>query len=233
MTDRSDDPTNMPRRSDVVGPPGPTGAHGWRGAIDDLLRSPSDFVARGATGTSRRLVPTLVVAVACLVAYGLAAGFYHGGMQPLVSAIKAPLLVLGSLVLCLPSLFVFGALAGVDWTGRRFATVAAGLLGIACLLLAALLPAQWLFSVSSRSLRFVVVLHGLFWLVALVHAHRFLRRAVGLGGISLFAWFVLLFLVSLQVTTQLRPVLTPGNGLLEQGKLSFVEQWGELGSKGE
>ena len=198
-------------------------------AIDDLLRNPSELARRGCGSEGRRLwLQLLLVALACFVAYGATAGLFRSGEQVLVAGAKTPLIVFGSLLLCLPSLYVFGSLAGVEWTGPRFATAVAGLVGMLGLLLAAMLPVQWLFSVSSRSLVFVVMLHVVLWSVALVQAYRFVRSAFGLGGISLLVWFLLLFLVSLQVTTQLRPVLTPGERFVEGGKKSFLEHWREL-----
>ncbi len=214
------DPIEPPTESELAQSPPRAGL---LGALDELLRRPDRFVT-AADRQSLRLV--ILGAILCAVAFGAAAGAFSGGFVVLNAALKAPLIVFGSLLFCLPSLYVFSSLAGVEIDHKSFLAVVVGLSGLVGLLLAAFLPVVWLFSVSSRSLTFVVALHLVFWTTILVYGHRFVRRAFG-GSRSLKAWFFLFFLVTLQVSTQLRPVLTPGE-LVEQGKKSFLEHAEEV-----
>src|SRR4051812_34568703 len=102
-------------------------------ALDELLRHRT--VSRAPT--------LLLAAVLCYAVYGAATGFFQGGLQIAVAIWKVPLIIVGSLLLCLPSLYVFSALSGTE------------LAGIAGLILIALMPVVWLFSVSTLSLMFV------------------------------------------------------------------------------
>jgi hypothetical protein len=126
---------------------------------------------------------------------------------------------------------VFAGLGGVALDTRRLRLVVSGLLGLMGLMLAALLPVNWLFSVSSRSLGFLVILHGLVWLVALYFGGAFLRRVIPEPGArrGLALWVVLVGVVSLQVATVARPVLArqPGAPLVERSRLSFLEHVGQ------
>jgi hypothetical protein len=131
---------------------------------------------------------------------------------------------------CLPSLFVFGAMAGIEWTWRRLLVLASGFAGSLGLLLVGLLPIAWPFSVSSRYLVTAVWLHILLWLLALVFGWRFLRAALrefGARG-AMLPWLLLFCLVSFQVATVLRPVLSrePGEPLFSGAKMSFFENLG-------
>ena len=146
-----------------------------------------------------------------------------------MAALKAPLIILLTLLLCSPSLFVFSAMAGTRWTARTFLAVLAGFAGTLGMVLLALLPVSWLFSASSRHLATAMVFQFLLWLVALALARKFLRQALEALGSRLAAltlWLGLFCLVSLQVTTMLRPVLLrkPGGAVFLTGKKSFLEQ---------
>lgn len=142
-----------------------------------------------------------------------------------------------ALALCLPSLYVFGALSGARWTRRRLLASVAGFVGTLGLLLAALLPVSWLFSVSSRYLISAVWVHVVLWLVSLLFGWRFLGRALsesGAGG-GMFLWLILFGLVTFQVATYMRPVLwrDPGQPLFESGKMFFLEHMGKVGDRKE
>jgi hypothetical protein len=87
----------------------------------------------------------------------------------------------------------------------------------------------WLFSVSTLSLTFVVWLHLFSWLVALAFGQRFLVSAVGANRAA-GLWLVLVLLVSLQMTTYLRPVLwrDAGQPLFAREKLSFFSHFAQV-----
>jgi hypothetical protein len=208
---------------------GSRGASVWE-EFERLLRPPEEGAAMEASGGA--VVRLLLGAVLCFAAYGATAGLFQGGAQVGWSAIKTPLIVLGTALLCLPSLYVFATLAGARLSPARFAFVVAAFLALLGLLALGLIPINWLFSVSSRSLLFVVWLHVGAWILAVRLARRFLRsvfadegprRAVG-------AWLILFVVVSLQVTTCLRPVLWRGANApaFEGQRLSFMEHFARV-----
>lgn len=192
-------------------------------SLDHLLRRPDE-------SNTLNPVALLAGAILCYLLYGVAAGFFQGGWGIGLAVMKIPLIILGSLALCIPSLYVFTALSGSDYSPRSFATAIAGFCGVAGLLLLALMPVIWLFSVSTISLSFVVWLHVTVWVITLFFAYRFLAlTAPGARG-AISVWLVLLFFVSLQMTTYVRPVLWRGadEPLFATEKKSFFGHLAEV-----
>ena len=198
--------------------------------LDELLRRPDAGFARARAGAPIGTWAMRVVggAIGCCVLYGAGSGFFAGGSQIGIAAVKAPLIVASSALLCLPSLYVFGLFAGAPLTRARFVVTFAGFIGMIALVLVGLLPIEWLFSVSTASLGFVVWLHLALWGIAVIFGARFLRAAlpeVPLGARLL--WLALFCVVSFQVTTFMRPTLwrEPNAPVLERGKLFFLDHF--------
>ncbi|HYN21360.1 MAG TPA: hypothetical protein VE078_10405 [Thermoanaerobaculia bacterium] len=201
---------------------------GALGSFDRLLTNPQSL-SDGRLSTSGWLLAGALVGFAL---YGAIAGLFQGGNQVLIAALKAPLIVGLALLLCLPSLYVFSALSGARWSKRRLLSTISGFAATLGLLLAALLPISWLFSVSSRYLASAVWIHLMLWVISLLVGWRFLSRALresGAGG-GMFLWLLLFAVVSLQVATFLRPVLwrEPKQPLFESGKMFFGEHFGKV-----
>jgi hypothetical protein len=198
-----------------------------------LMHDPAAALADLGRGSMKGGATLAALALVCLAGYGAAGGLYQGGSQVALAAVKAPLIVAGSVLLCLPSLYVFAGLGGAVLDGGRLRVVISGLLGLIGLMLAALLPINWLFSVSSRSLGFLVSLHVLAWAVTLGFAAAFLLRVIPEPGArsGLVLWVLLVSIVSLQVTTMLRPVLwrAPGGPIVDRSRLSFFEHLDQVG----
>jgi hypothetical protein len=202
------------------------------GVFNELLIRPLAFLDRARNGGQASPFRMIAASALCYALYGAAAGFFQGGDQILVAALKAPLIILFTLLLCLPSLYVFSAVAGAEWTRRSFLAVLAGFSGTLALVLLALLPINWLFSSSSRHLSSATIFQLFLWLIALILAWRFLGqglRATGARG-GMVLWLFLFCVVSLQAATVLRPVLSrqPGDAIFIYGKKSFLEQLGDV-----
>lgn len=194
-------------------------------SLNSLMKDP-DNAARNPS-----IAPHLLVGAAfCVAIYAFAAGFFQGGSSVVLAALKIPLIFFGSILLCLPSLYILTTLGGANYTPREFGAAVAGFCAIAGLILLALMPVTWLFSVSTLSLGFVVWLHILVWLIALAFARRLLIRTAEAAKASIGLWVVLLFLVSLQMTTYFRPVLwrASGDPLIALEKRSFFTQLGSV-----
>jgi len=199
-------------------------------ALNELLKRPADTMGHADQRPPSHSYLLLGGAVACYVLYGAAAGLFQGGWSVAIAILKVPLIITASLLLCIPSLYVFTTLAGADYTPRAFAAGLAGFSGIVGLILVALMPIVWLFTVSSISLSFVVWMHVIVWAIALVFAARFLARTASTVSSAVTLWVILIFFVSLQMTTTLRPVLWSGNGepLFGNARESFFEHLGEV-----
>lgn len=173
----------------------------------NVLRSMDDLLKKPESALTAHPFALLAGAIGCYLLYGLATGFFQGGWSLALAVTKVPLIILASVVICLPSLYVFFGLAGAEFTPRAFSAAVAGFCGITGLILLAMMPVTWLFSVSTMSLGFVVWLHILVWITALAFGRQFLVRTATQARAAIGLWLVLLFLVSLQMTTYVRPVL--------------------------
>jgi hypothetical protein len=120
--------------------------------LDELLRRPDAGFARARAGAPIGMWATRVVggAIGCCVLYGASSGFFAGGAQIGIAAVKAPLIVASSALLCLPSLYVFGLLAGAPLTRARFVVTFAGFIGMIALFLVGLLPIGGCFPSAPR-----------------------------------------------------------------------------------
>src|SRR3954463_15112547 len=152
------------------------------GVFNELLIRPLAFLDRARNGGQASPFRMIAASTLCYALYGAAAGFFQGGPQILVAALKAPLIILLTLLLCSPSLFVFSAMAGTRWTSRIFLAVLTGFAGTLAMVLLALLPVSWLFSASSRHLSTAMIFQFLLWLVGLVLSEKFLRKALAALG---------------------------------------------------
>jgi hypothetical protein len=199
-------------------------------ALDELLRKPTAGFERARAGAPIGPWALRVVAgsLVCCGLYGAGSGFFAGGAQIALGAVKAPLIGAWTALLCLPSLYVFGLLAGAALTRERFIVTLVGFVGMLALVLVGLLPIEWLFSVSSTSLVFVVWLHLTLWAIAVVFGARFLRAVLPeLPRAAVVLWLALFSVVSFQVTTFMRPTLwrAPNAPVVERGKLFFLDHF--------
>ncbi|HJQ37053.1 MAG TPA: hypothetical protein VKB93_07935 [Thermoanaerobaculia bacterium] len=195
-----------------------------------VLRSLDELLKRRDGGITAHPFALLAGAIGCYVLYGLASGFFQGGWSIALAVWKIPLIIAGSLALCLPSLYVFTGLSGAELSARRLGALVAEFAGITGLILLALMPVIWLFSASTLSLPFVVWLHVFVWLTALYFGQQHLFRAAGKAHGTILLWLVLLLLVSMQMTTYVRPVLwrRADEPLFAKAKQSFLTHFDQV-----
>ena len=178
-----------------------------------LLKSPEHVTNAIAEDKNaiRHGLTLLAYALLFHAIFGLAIGFFGGASVAMMAAIKTPLIALCSLLLCLPSLYVFSSVGGTPITLSQTIMLGAACLAMIGLLLIGLAPVAWLFSASTQNLPFVVMLTIFLWLISVLFAVRFIRRSRAnpvfqrIGGIGI--WFIVFILVSLQMTTCMRPLL--------------------------
>jgi hypothetical protein len=202
-------------------------------ALDELLKRPAITVGRATSAEAGRMSLYLGGAgLAASMVYGLAAGFFQGGASLLLAMLKAPLVLVVSVALCVPSLYITSALLGAHLTARRFWLAVAGFAGMIGILMLGLVPIVWLFSVSSRSLGFVTVLHALLWTLIVAFSARFLSLALRESGAQAgpHLWVLLFVIVSFQVATVFRPMLWigPEARLFQSEKLFFLEHFSRI-----
>lgn len=198
--------------------------------IAELLKNPvrvARTIAAEPEGLLNASFGLLAVALVCHAIFGGAIGLFAGWHVALLDVAKAPLVALCSLLLCFPSLYVFSCVAGSPLTLLQTFALGCSCQAMVGLLLIGLAPVGWLFAVSTASLPFIVMLAFAVWFVAIVFADRYVEK---LKAVPLFSnqagiktWFVILVIVSLQMTTCMRPLLgTSGKGILAGEKMFFL-----------
>lgn len=207
--------------------------------LDTLLKTPEAMLARiqrddQLPGLTLQLLFWGLLLHAC---YGFTMGLFGSTQVALMAAGKAPLIALCSAALCLPSFYVFCCVAGLPMRPTQACALTSVALGMTGLLLLGMLPVTWLFSVSTGSLPFVVLMNLTAWFIALGFAVRVLgrlepeRKRPALAGLGW--WLAIYVLVSLQMTTTMRPLLVPpSEGWREPGKKFFLAHFGEAMASG-
>ncbi len=153
-------------------------------------------------------------------AYGAVIGLHQPGLQTLYAALKVPIVVLGSALLCTPTLFVFNAVGGSRLTLSQILCLVLAMSAAISLMLVAFAPIAWFFGVSTNGIGFLTFLHvGVFVIAAgfglrmMDLARRYLRHLDGteaIGPILLLFWCGLVVVVGLQMAHYVRPIMTPG-----------------------
>lgn len=218
-----------PRTSPPPVPPGNDTAPSNQSPVATLLKAPrkvGDLIAANANplGTGAAF---LLCGVLTHAAFGLAMGLFGGWQVAGMDVVKAPLVALFALLLCFPSLYVFSCVGGAPLSISQVFMLGTSCLAMVGLLLVALAPVAWIFAVSTQSIWFMAALTFFLWMVAASFAISYVGK---LRGNPLFArtiavkfWFFILMLVTLQMTTCLRPMLVkPDAGWWTADKKFFL-----------
>lgn len=172
----------------------------------------------------------LVIAL-CALVYGLVMGSLSGGAQLWAAPVKLTFGLFASILLCLPSLYIFLCLNGADLRPAQVTGALLGMVALVSLLLIGFAPVAWIFSQSTDSVVMMGVLHLLFWVIGLWFGVRLIHGLADCGGASpaershLRVWIVIFTLVSLQMTAVLRPLIGTADTLLPTEKKFFVQHW--------
>jgi hypothetical protein len=199
---------------------------------EELLKRPGGVLYECTRGRRRAVFLSLLgIVVLCLLIYGLIAGIFSGGIQLWTAPLKIIVGMTLAAVICLPSLIVFSSLGGSEAGVREICELLIGVIALISLLLVGLAPVSWVFSQSTTSVVFMGFLHLLFWCVGVHHGLRFLRSALQFldrkRTTVLFFWNLVFVLVSLQMTTTLRPIIGESDKLIQTEKKFFVTHWFE------
>jgi hypothetical protein len=214
-----------------VPPPEPLPPDAPAGVIfEAMLKRPAQLVETLRQAQSFRL-PLLLggFALLALAAYGLVVGSFSGGVQWIAAPLKISLGGLISMAICVPSLFIFTCLTGAEVTLRGVVGALCAALALTALMLIGLAPVVWVFSQSTDALVFMGMLHLIFWLIALSIGLKLMRTLMDLlrvqDHLHLKVWMTIFVLVTLQMTTALRPILGKSDHWLPTEKKFFVAHW--------
>jgi hypothetical protein len=164
----------------------------------------------------RYLVDSIIVTILGGVFYGLVVGISVGGWQILYNPVKMPWIFIFTLLLCLPSLYVFSAYAGSRLSLAQTAAVAFNATAVVATILIGFAPVTWFFMFTAPdAYHFSVLLNVFVFAVAGFFGVQFLFRAS--GGLEgehheatplqkTLAWWVVLYgVVGAQMAWLLRP----------------------------
>jgi hypothetical protein len=206
-----------------------------RAILEALLRSPKELVQRLADPGNGALGRFIGIAVVSMLVFGVVLGSFAMHEQLWAAPLKITLGLLIAGLICFPSLYIFSCLAGSRAGASQLAATLAGMLALAGLLLLGFAPAVWIFTQATNAFGFMGVLAVAPWLVALAFGVRFLRTAIGLTGatgkVPINVWSCIFLLVTLQMTTSLRPILGREAYFLTDEKKFFIQHWIEVAGK--
>ena len=210
-------------------PPSLTGESDIAQIIEALLKRPAQLVAAlQLRGSGRMIVILGLAALLTLAGYGLVVGTFSGGTQLLAAPLKVSLGTFASMLICLPSFFIFACLSGADVSFRGLAGILLAMAALLALLLIGFAPVAWVFSQSTESVAFMGTLHLVFWGIALLFALRLLSLLIEYLRVRarhFRIWTIIFVLVSLQMMTALRPLIGRSDRWLPNEKKFFVTHW--------
>jgi len=214
------------------------GATGWGATLQHILRTPGKLIYELHQPASGGLLLRLLgIALLTFAIYGVIVGLFSGDRQLWAAPLKVVAGAFLSALICLPSLYIFACLCGADVRLQEVAGLLLGLLALTGILLLGFAPAAWVFTVSTDSIGFMAFLHLVFWVIGTSFGLRFLNKGFHfLGGSrmeNLVLWCIIFGLVTLQMTTTLRPILGTADTLLPAQKMFFLHHWGNVLSHGK
>jgi len=199
--------------------------------FEALLRRPQALVARLAEPDHGATGKFAAMAVVCILLFGFVLGCFAKHEQLWAAPVKVAGGLLFSGLICFPSLYIFATLAGARIAISQLAACLAGALALAGLLLLGFAPALWIFAESTDSIGFMGTLGIASWVIAVMFALKFLKSVIfSTGGTQkgpLFIWSAVFLLVTLQMTTSLRPILGRSETRFTQEKKFFLAHWGD------
>lgn len=199
--------------------------------FEALLRRPHALVARLAEPNHGATGRFAIIAVVSILLFGFVLGCFAKNEQLWAAPAKITAGLIFSGLICFPSLYIFATLAGARVSISQLAACLAGALALAGLLLLGFAPAVWIFAESTDSLGFMGTLAIGSWVIAVFFALRFLKSVIfATGGTQkgpLAIWSIVFLLVTLQMTTSLRPILGRSDVRLTQEKKFFLQHWGD------
>jgi hypothetical protein len=198
--------------------------------LEHLLKKPGQILHECLEGNRKVLAQLLLAAVLGLAAYGLLVGSFSGGAQWWAAPLKVVVGALISGALCIPSLYILLALSGATVRLSSVVALVAAALALTGVLLAGFAPVLWVFSQSTTSLAFVGFLTLAFWLISLFSGARLIlhaqeEAAPKAKGSYIALWLLIFMLVTLQMSTALRPIVGSSTSLLPEEKRFFGQHW--------
>lgn len=206
-----------------------------RDLFEILLRRPAQLAGHQVCEEKPTLLRFGLIALLSILVFGFVLGTFAYEDQLWAAPVKMGGGMLFAGIICFPSLYIFSILAGSNASAARMGGLLSGMLAMAGLLLMGFAPALWIFAQGTSSFGFMGALTLLSWLVALIFAFRFMRLALRETGATqnapLTIWCGIFLLVTLQLSTSLRPILGTSDKFLKTEKKFFLQHWSDTMDK--
>jgi hypothetical protein len=203
--------------------------------VETILRDRHHFfeeICEGA-GLQEKVRAMLVSSVAFLAVYGAVLGSTHSMLQMFSAAIKLPLLFLATMLVCLPTLYIFSLLFGSKQHLNQSVALVLSAITITAVLLLSFASIALFFMLTASGYQFFKLLNVFFFVVAGLIGMLFLVRGMDIVSASdpeqgrasrrtvLFFWILLYAFVGSQMAWTLRPFV--GH---PQSKFELIRQLG-------
>lgn len=210
-----------------------------------LLRDRQEFLEEIHQGVKlKSKISSLMISSFCFFAlYGAIIGAFHGPLQVVSSAVKLPALYLITLVVCLPTLYIFNVLFGSKQSIAQHLTFLLTAVSIISVLLCGFAPVTLFFLITVNSYHFFLLLNVAIFALTGILGVSFLyqimkpiadddtEQGIKVRTNILRFWLVLYGFVGSQLGWTLRPFFgTPGEFELfrpREGSF-FVGVWNTL-----
>ena len=202
--------------------------------INKLLKKPLSIVYELEMKNNVGKITCLLLLIATMSfsVFGIVVGTFSWDVQIWVAPLKIVFGLLFSGLICLPSLYIFTCMGGLDAKFSSVSGMLCALMALSGLLLIGFAPVVWLFSVSSTSTTFLGFLLIVLWVICACFGLSLVFRsghALGMTNAGHFAvWGLIFLLVTLQMTTTLRPIIGSEEKLVNfEEKKFFLSYWSE------
>jgi hypothetical protein len=201
--------------------------------FEHLLKHPFSLVDNIRTNEKPGglILKLSLVIVASLLLFGITLGSFSFHEQLWAAPVKTLFGVLFSAVICLPSLYIFTSLTGTSLKLIEIVQGLASALALTGALLLGFAPVLWVFSQSSESQPFFGFLVIATWLISVLFGTGFLMKMLKGSGTEnsgpVKIWVGIFLLVTLQMSTTLRPLIGRSDTFLTTQKRFFLQHWGE------
>lgn len=199
--------------------------------FEGLLKQPLSVIKTIHKGNHQGnlILKLLGLTLAGFLIFGFTLGSFSFGTQLWAAPLKTVLGIIFASIICLPSLYIFTALTG---TSLRLPEIVQGLaasLALTAALLLGFTPVLWVFSQSTTSEVFFGFLVILAWVIAVAFGTGFLLKMLNQSDTEkknpVRIWVGIFLLVTLQMSTTLRPLIGTSDHLFTTEKRFFLEHW--------
>ncbi len=199
--------------------------------FESLLKHPYGLIRtiQSGEGPPDLAAKLLLLSLLGFVVFGLTVGSFSLGSQLWAAPLKILVGISFSAGICLPSLYIFTALTGTTLSISQICQGLAAVLALCGALLLGFTPVLWVFSRSTESEAFFGGLVALAWIVSVSFGVGILFKMVKLAQTAntgpLKIWVAMFLLVTLQMSTTLRPLIGTSDTLIHVEKKFFLDHW--------